>query len=103
MLSWLYFSTVSKHYFHTRDYKHAKLKYCMLPVADPGPLTLGVLDRVTPTVNTLQTLIAQINFHIYGLGAKSQILSSVAPPRKKKLVTIFSQEHLWGPQKPMFY
>ena len=39
----------------------------------------------------------------YGLGAKSQILSSVAPPRKKKLVTIFSQGHVWGPQKPMFY
>ena len=39
----------------------------------------------------------------FGLGAKSQILSSVAPPRKKKLVTIFSQEHVWGPQKPMFY
>ena len=37
------------------------------------------------------------------LGAKSQILSSVAPPRKKKLVTIFSQGHVWGPQKPMFY
>ena len=28
---------------------------------------------------------------INGLGAKSQILSSVAPPRKKRLVTIFSQ------------
>ena len=39
----------------------------------------------------------------FGLGAKSQILSSVAPPRKKKLVTIFSQGHVWGPQKPMFY
>ena len=35
--------------------------------------------------------------------AKSQILSSVAPPRKKKLATIFSQGHVWGPQKPMFY
>ena len=40
---------------------------------------------------------------IYGLGAKSQNLSSVAHPRKKKLVTIFSQGHVWGPQKPMFY
>ena len=29
-----------------------------------------------------------------GLGAKSQILTSVAPPRKKKLVTIFSQGHV---------
>ena len=28
---------------------------------------------------------------VVGLGAKSQNLSSVAPPRKKKLVTIFSQ------------
>ena len=40
---------------------------------------------------------------VNGLGAKSQILSSVAPPRKKKLGTIFSQGHVWGPQKPMFY
>ena len=37
------------------------------------------------------------------VGAKSQILSSVAPPRKKKLATIFSQGHVWGPQKSMFY
>ena len=33
-------------------------------VADPGPLMLGVLDSWTPTVNVLQTLIAQISFHI---------------------------------------
>ena len=33
-------------------------------VADPGPLMLGVLDRWTPTVNILLTLIAQISFHI---------------------------------------
>ena len=33
-------------------------------VADPGPLMLGVLDRWTPTVNILQTQIAQISFHI---------------------------------------
>ena len=33
-------------------------------VADPGPLMLGVLDRWTPTVNVLQTLIAQISYHI---------------------------------------
>ena len=38
-----------------------------------------------------------------GIGAKSQILSSVAPTRKKKLATIFSQGHVWGPQIPMFY
>ena len=37
-----------------------------------------------------------------GLGAKSQILSSVAPPRKKKLVTIFSQGYVWGPQTQGF-
>ena len=37
------------------------------------------------------------------VGAKSQILSSVAPPRKKNLVTIFSQGHVLGPWKPMFY
>ena len=42
-------------------------------------------------------------FKATGLGAKSQILSSVAPPRKKKLAAISSQEHVWGPQKPMFY
>ena len=33
-------------------------------VADPGPLMLGVLDRWTPTVNVLHTLISQIRFHI---------------------------------------
>ena len=33
-------------------------------VADPGPLMLGVLDRWIPTVNILQTQIAQISFHI---------------------------------------
>ena len=33
-------------------------------VADLGPLMLGVLDRWTPTVNILQTQIAQISFHI---------------------------------------
>ena len=33
-------------------------------MADPGPLMLGVLDRWTPTVNVLQTLIAQISFYI---------------------------------------
>ena len=42
--------------------------YCMDEkldsVADPGPLMLGVLDRCTPTVNVLQTLIAQFSFHI---------------------------------------
>ena len=35
-----------------------------IAVADPGPLMLGVLDRWTPTVNILLTLIAQISFHI---------------------------------------
>ena len=39
----------------------------------------------------------------FSVGAKSQILSSVAPPRKKNLVTIFSQGHVLGPWKPMFY
>ena len=39
---------------------------------------------------------------ITGLGAKSQNLSSVAPPRKKKLVTIFSQGHVWGLRNPCF-
>ena len=33
-------------------------------VADPGPPLLGVLDRWTPTVNVLQTRIAQISYHI---------------------------------------
>ena len=35
--------------------------------------------------------------HRYSVGAKSQILSSVAPPRKRNLVTIFSQGHDLGP------
>ena len=34
------------------------------PVADPGALMLGVLDRWTPTDNILLTLITQISFHI---------------------------------------
>ena len=38
--------------------------YRQVSVADPGPLMLGVLDRWTPTVNLLQTQIAQISFHI---------------------------------------
>ena len=41
--------------------------------------------------------------HIVSVGAKSQILSSVAPPRKKNLATIFSQGHVLGPWKPTFY
>ena len=40
------------------------LRYWQVSVADPGPLMLGVLDRWTQTVNVLQTLIAQISFHI---------------------------------------
>ena len=36
----------------------------MHSVADSGPLMLGVLDRWTPTVNVLHTLISQISFHI---------------------------------------
>ena len=38
--------------------------HLIIPVADPGPLMLGVLDRLTPTVSVLQTLIAHISFHI---------------------------------------
>ena len=34
-------------------------------VADPGPPTLEALDRWTPAVNILQTLIAQISLHTY--------------------------------------
>ena len=33
-------------------------------VADPGLLLLGVLDTWTPTVNILQTQIAQISFNL---------------------------------------
>ena len=47
--------------------------------------------------------IPKTGFLAYSVGAKSQILSSVAPPRKKNLVTIFSQGHVLGPWKPMFY
>ena len=38
-----------------------------------------------------------------GLGAKSQILSSVAHPRKKNLFNVFSQGHVLGFYKPMCY
>ena len=41
--------------------------------------------------------------YLFSVGAKCQILSSVAPPRKKNLVTIFNQGHVLGPWKPMFY
>ena len=39
----------------------------------------------------------------FSVGAKSQILSSVAPPRKKNLATNFRQGHVLGSGKPMFY
>ena len=42
-------------------------------------------------------------YEIYSVGAKSQNLSSVAPPRKKNLATIFRQGHVLGPGKPLFY
>ena len=44
-------------------------------MADPGPLMLGVLDRWTPTVNVLQTQIAQISYHIelYTIEARDSI------------------------------
>ena len=51
----------------------------------------------------IMTRVLYWSVRTFGLGAKSHILSSVAPPRKKKLVTIFSQGQVWGPQKPMFY
>ena len=43
---------------------HVDINTGFTTVADPGPLMLGVLDMWTPTVNVLQTLIAQISFHI---------------------------------------
>ena len=61
--------------------------------------------------------MANLYFSIFGLnidtetfmhilimvwGAKSQILSSVAPHRKKNLVTLFSQGHVLGPRNPRF-
>ena len=41
-----------------------KASVIVTTVADPGPLVLGVLDKWTQRVNVLQTLIAQISFHI---------------------------------------
>ena len=51
------------------------------PVADPGPLMLGVLDRWTPTANVLQTQIPQISFHIelFPLEAKDSISLYTTP------------------------
>ena len=50
----------------------------------------GVSDKVVfkPACSATETS---------SVGAKSQILSSVAPPRKKNLATIFSQGHVLGP------
>ena len=39
--------------------------YLKKTVADPGPLTLGVLDRQALIVSLLQTLIPQISLHTY--------------------------------------
>ena len=67
---------------------------------------IGIIWAETHTKGPICALVFSeyvLSIEVNGLGAKSQILSSVAPPRKKKLVTIFSQEHVWGPQKPMFY
>ena len=73
-------------------------------------LSLSLLQSYGPLIVFLCLFLScslhnSLTIHdiLIGLGAKSQILSSVAPPRKKKLVTIFSQGHVWGPQKPMFY
>ena len=61
-------------------------------------------EQIDSDKRTVYRLSYDINTpNTYSVGAKSQILSFVAPPRKKKLVTIFSQGHVWGPQKPMFY
>ena len=51
-----------KNYFSAK--REQQNKKIQSSVADPGPLLLGVLDRWTPTVNVLQTLISQISFHI---------------------------------------
>ena len=63
------YNAISSHTDHfeiqKRDSEESLLTFVNLfPVADPGPLMLGVLDRWTPTVNILQTQIAQISFHI---------------------------------------
>ena len=58
------------------------------------------LEPATLLSDSLSTAVIQCRgqTEIYGL-----FCEFVAPPRKKKLVTIFSQGHVWGPQKPMFY
>ena len=59
-------TTTAQHLPVTLDLHLLELKDMdvIFSVADPGPLMLGVLDRWTPTVNILLTLIAQISFHI---------------------------------------
>ena len=51
-----------------------------------------LLKMFTFIGNKMNVMLSK--FFDNGLGAKSQILSSVAPPRKKKLATIFSQGHV---------
>ena len=41
--------------------------------------------------------------HLYGLGAKSQILSSVASPRKKNFIAILRLVYIYSAWKTMFY
>ena len=61
-------------------------------------LTSGFISRFFVSV----TYLLFYSFS-YSVGAKSQLLSSVASPRKKNFATIFSQGHVLGPWKPMFY
>ena len=54
---------ISNNWYVRPSKPQISLRICTA-VADPGPLMLGVLDRWALTVNILQTLIAQISFHI---------------------------------------
>ena len=60
----------------------------------PG-LPVGFLFLLYSVLCTVESLY-------FSVGVKSQILSSVAPPRKKKLVTIFSQDMSRGLRNPCF-
>ena len=63
-------------------------------MADPGPLTLGVLDRWTPIVNILQALIAQISSYTYKQETKlayTAPLSSWSYGLRKDLYLLFNE------------
>ena len=77
-------------------------RHNIIPFPSIDHLLVCVFVRLQNPVNFFDLQVLNLQLHANsnrytGLGAKSQNLSSVAPPRKKKLVTIFSQGHVLGP------